>query len=171
MTNPPPHPIWHQSPSPSPPQSLPANKCLSCSMEQLHLYKRLCKSRSRVQQGGIPIEERPRRKQVQFDVGEELGDEPMLPMDLTCFLAVGKGPEQDNAPSSPTPELGDLPQPDHSQPTYTGGARPKVPNRSSADWLQPRSKSRCREEPDPVNYPTGRLQQKCLGLVSTIPTV
>ena len=59
----------------------------------------------------------------------------------------------DNTPRSPIQEPGDLLQPAHSQPTYMGGARPKVPNKPSADQPQSRSQSRHREEPDHVNYP------------------
>ena len=130
----PPHPIWCQSPSPSPPQSLPADEWCSCSMEQLHLYQRLCKSGSRAQQGDPPLKRPQRRTQVRFDVSEELSNEPTLPTDLTCFLVEGEGPEQDNTPSSPTPEPRDPPQPTHSQAAYTGGVRPKVPNKPSIDW-------------------------------------
>ena len=42
-----------------------------------------------MQQNDTPIEERPGRKQVQFAVDQEFGDEPTLPMDLTLFLAEG----------------------------------------------------------------------------------
>ena len=110
----PPHQIQHQSPSPSPPWSLPANEQLSHSMEHLYLQQRPHESRSRERQGYTPTEERPRRKQVRFDVGEELGDEPTLSTDLTHFLAEGGGPEWDNATSSPTPEPRDPQQPAHS---------------------------------------------------------
>ena len=138
----PPHPIWHQSPSPPfPPMSgwaMPWNSS-TCI-------------RGCVSLGEGHGEVRPPLKRHQrgnrFDADEELGDKAMLPTDLTHFLVEDKGWEWDNAPSFPTPEPRGLPQPSHSQPTYMAGARPKVPNKPSADQLQ----SRHREEPDLVNY-------------------
>ena len=146
-------PIQCQSPSSSPPWSLPADKWLSHSMEHFHLQPGPHQSRSRVQQGDTSIEERPRRKQARFDVDEELGDEPMLPTDLILFLAEDEGPEWDNTPNSPTLEPIDSPWPACSQPTHRGGARPKVSTKPSTDQLWLRSWSRCKEEPDPVHYP------------------
>ena len=58
---------------------------------------------------------------------EELGDDPMLPPDLTLFLVEGVATEQDDVPSSSTPMPMDSPQPTpsdspQSHPTCMGGA-------------------------------------------------
>ena len=131
---PPPCPIQCQSPFPSPPWSLPADEWLCHSMEHLHLQPRPHKSRSRVQWDDTPIEETPRRKQVKFDMDEELGNEPTLPMDLTLFFVEGMATEWDNAPSSSTPDPMDCPQTTHSHPAYIGGSQPKVPTKPSVGW-------------------------------------
>ena len=39
------------------------------------------------------------KKQVRFNVDEDLGNDPPLPMDLTTFPAGGTAEEWDNAPS------------------------------------------------------------------------
>ena len=68
---------------------------------------------------------------------KELGDDPTLPLGLTLFLAEDMAEEQDGAPSSSTPKPMDSPwlppSKDHQHhPTYTGGAWPKFPTKSSA---------------------------------------
>ena len=153
------HPSWCKSPSPSPPGSCPADEWLSCSMEHLHLQLRPHESRRRAQWDDAPIEERPpRREQVRFNVDEELGDNPMLALDLFLIIVGGVATEQYDAPSSSTPMSMDSPWPTHSeslqsQPAYTGGAWPKVPAKPSTGWTQLRSQSRSKEGSDPVNYP------------------
>ena len=74
----------------------------------------------------------PVKKQVRFNMDEDLGENPTLPMDLTTFLKEGTAKEQDNAPSPSVPLTVDpwqLPHNDGQQchPTYMGGASPKVP--------------------------------------------
>ena len=46
--------------------------------------------------------EQQKRKQVRFNVDEELGDDPTLPPDLTTYLAGGTAEEWDDAPNSST---------------------------------------------------------------------
>ena len=95
-------PSQHQSSSPSPPWSCPADKWLHCSMENLQLQPRSQESKSRTQwcYASLQAEENP-RKQVQFKVDEELGDEPSFPSDLTLFLTEGAASKWSNAPSLP----------------------------------------------------------------------
>ena len=45
----------------------------------------------------------PVKKQLRFNVDEDLGDDPTLPMDLTTFLEEGIAKEWDNAPSPSIP--------------------------------------------------------------------
>ena len=100
----------HQSPSPSPPWSCPADKQLSCSLADLHLHPLPQASQSRVRRGdanmhteGLPAPlQQPmqectpkdwRKKQIRFDIGEDLGIDPTQPMQLTTFLAGGMAKE------------------------------------------------------------------------------
>ena len=71
-------------------------------MENLKLQLKSQESKSRTQwcNASLQTEEIP-RKQVQFEVDEELSNEPNLPSDLTLFLAEGAALKQSNAPSSP----------------------------------------------------------------------
>ena len=62
-------------------------------MEHFHLQLRPHESRSRAWQDDAPIEERPPKEQVRFDINEELGDDPMFPLGLTLFLAEGMATE------------------------------------------------------------------------------
>ena len=87
-------PNQHQSASPSPKQSCPADEQLNYSMERLKLQLSLQRSRSRERQCDTPtLGEKP-RKQVHFEVGEELGKELNLPTDLALFLAEGASTER-----------------------------------------------------------------------------
>ena len=139
-----------------PPWSHPADEQLSCSMKDLNLQTRPCQSRSRAQWDDAPTLAEKLKKQVRFNVGGDLGNDPKLPQGLTLFLAEVAAEEWDdtNGPYTPMPK--DSPQLPPSEdplhhPTHTGGARPNVPAQPSANqsqsWLQPRL-----EEPDPVNH-------------------
>ena len=86
---------------------------------------------------------------------EYLGENPTLPLGLTLFLAEGTAKEQGEAPSSSTPMPMYSPWPPLSKgpqcnPTYMGGAWPKVPAKPSTAQL--RSQSRPKGGPDPVNH-------------------
>ena len=133
-----------QSPFPNLQQSHPTNEWLSHSMEDLHIQLRSHKSWSRAwwDDAPTPTEEKPKRKkQVRFDVDEELGNDPTLPWGLTLFLAEGIAEEQDDIPSPSTPVAVDslqLPPSKGPQcyPTYVGQTQPKVPAKPSAGWCQ-----------------------------------
>ena len=109
-----------------------ADKWLSQSLEDLHLQLRSHESWSRVWQHDVPTsteEKQWRKKQVRFDVDEELGDDPTLPLGLTLLLEESMAEEWDDAPSSLTPMPMDSPQLPPSQdpqhcPAYTGGEQP-----------------------------------------------
>ena len=49
------------------------------------------------------------RKLVRFEVDEEVGDDPMLPLGLTLFSVEDAATEQEDAPGSPTQVLMDYP--------------------------------------------------------------
>ena len=106
----PPHHAWASAgpPPPSPPQSCLANKWLHSSMGNLNLQPKPQESKSRTQEhdASLQKEEKP-RKQVRFEVDEELGNEPDLPSDLILFLAEGTAPKQVmlpvHLPSCPLP--------------------------------------------------------------------
>ena len=90
-------------------------------------------------------------------MGEELGNDLMLPLGLT-LLAEGVATEWDDALSSSTPMAMDSPWPapsesPQSHPTYIGGAQPKVPAKPSTCQSQLRSWSRPKEGPDHINCP------------------
>ena len=132
-----------QSPSPRPPQSHPANEQLTHSLDDLNLQLRSHKSQSRVWHDDAPTpteEKQQRKKQVSFDMDEELGDDPTLPPGLTLFLAEGTVKEWDDTPSSSTPMPLDSPwlvpsKGPQSHPTYTGepGWR-SLPNPPLLNW-------------------------------------
>ena len=95
-------PSWHWSPSPSPPWSCPAEEWLQHSLENLKLQPRSLEPKSRAQQcNASPQKEEKLRKQVWFEVDEELSEELDLPSDLILFLAEGTAPKQRNTPSLP----------------------------------------------------------------------
>ena len=93
-------------------------------MENLELQTKSQESKDRAWQHDASLQkgEKP-RKQVQFEVDEELGDEPDLPSDLAHFLAEGTAHEQRNTPSSnartPTPTNSS-----QHRLALTGGAQP-----------------------------------------------
>ena len=95
-------------------------------MENLRLQPKSQESKDRAWQlKASPQKEEKPRKQFQFQVNEELGEELGLPLDLTHFLVEGAAPEQRNAPNltarpSTTTKI---PQ---SSLALTGGACPKV---------------------------------------------
>ena len=136
----PPGPSQCQPPSPSPPWYHLADKWHSHCMKHLHLQLSPHESRSRAQWDDATIEGRqPRRKQVRFDMDEELGKDPTLPPDLALFLVEGMAAEWDDAPSSSTPVPMDSPwsapsENPQSHTTYMGGAWPKVTAKPSAAW-------------------------------------
>ena len=165
--------VKHKSSSPSPQQSHPADKWLSCFLWDLHLHPRSWESPSQAWRGDAPtnnkdhpplqesMEEHPPKqwikKQVWFNTDEELGDDPTLSQDQTTFLVGGTAEEQDDAPSPSTPLPVDPPGPPTSEgslhhPTYLGGAHLKVPAKPSA--AQSQSQSWLKEIPDPVNHPS-----------------
>ena len=101
------------------------------------------------------------KKQVRFDTDEELGDNPILPLDLTTFPAGGTAEEQDNAPSPSTPFPMDplwLPPSKGPQchPNHTGGAHPKVPIKPSPVQLE--SQSWLKGMLDLVSHPSQWIQ-------------
>ena len=118
--------------------------------QHLNLQPRSHISRSMAWQDNTPTlaEENP-RKQVRYEMDEELDDDPTLLLGLTLFLAEDMAAEWDDTPTSSTPMPMDSPWPAH----YMVGAWPKVPAKSSADWLQLRTWSRPKEGPDLVNLP------------------
>ena len=72
----------------------------------------------------------PVKKQVRFNLDDDLGDDPLLPTHLATFLEGNAGNEQDNAPSPSPPLIVDPPQPPCDEghqchPTCSGGAQPK----------------------------------------------
>ena len=157
-----PLPWWpsrYQSPYPSPQWSHPADEWFNHPLKDLHLQPRSHESWSRAWpvDAPTPTEEKQwRKKQIRFDVDEELGDDPTLPPGLTLFLAEGMAKEQDDAPSCLTPMPVDSPWPPPSKgPLHhsdcTGGAWPKVPTKLSTAQL--RSWSRPKGGPDLVNHP------------------
>ena len=75
-------------PLPIPLQSHPADEWFHHSMENLEFQPKSQESKNRAQwhDASLQKEEKP-RKQVQFEVDEELGDELDLPSDLTHFVA------------------------------------------------------------------------------------
>ena len=146
-------PSQHQSPSPSPPLFCPADERLHYSMENLKLQPRSQESKSRTRWcDASPQREEKPRKQVQFEVDEELGNEPNLPSDSTLFLAEVQPQSEVTLPvyllSCPPTK-----SPQHSC-ALTGGAWPKVlavmPHGQSHSQSQMRPEE---ERPDPVNYP------------------
>ena len=165
------HPGRHQSPCPSPPWSHPTDKWLSCSLGDLHLHPQPRKSQSRVWRGYAhmhtaghlpplqkPMNECPprkqKKKQVWFDVDEDLGHNPTLPTDLTTFLLGDTAKEWDNIPSPSPPLPMDPPQPPHrnGHQCYPKKAHPKVSAQPSAA-AQSQSKSWLKGMPDPVDHP------------------
>ena len=140
---------------PWPPWSHPADKQLSHSMKDLNLQPRPHESRSRAwwDDAPTPAEEKL-RKQVRFDVEGELGNDPMFPQGLTLFLVEGTAREWDDAPSPSTPMPEDSQWPPQHCPTYTGGARPKVPAWPPTGWSQSWPQPRPKGEPDPINHPS-----------------
>ena len=95
-----------------------------------------------------PIEEHPpkqeTKKQVGFEVEDDLGNNSTLHMDLTTFLAGARAKESDDALSPSTPLSMDPPQPPPNEapqchPTHMGGFHPKVPTKTSAAWSQSQS--------------------------------
>ena len=108
-------------PSPSPPQSYPADEPLHHSIKNLHLWTRSQEFRSRKGQCDASSQaEKKSRKQVQFNVDKELGDEPSLPMDLTHFLAEGATSEQRSITSSPAQLLAPTRNPSPAMPNMRG---------------------------------------------------
>ena len=98
-----------------------------------------------------------KKKQVKFNVEEDLDSDPTLPTQLTTFLVEGTAKEWDNAPSPSIPLLMDPLQPPHSgghqHHTFNmGRAHPKVPLQPSAAACS-RSSSQTKGMPDPVDYP------------------
>ena len=114
-----------QSPSSSPPRSHPADEQLSCSFGDLCLHPRPWELQRRVWRGDAPThtKEHPpqqepmkectlndqKKKQVSFDVREDLGSDHTMPMELTTSFAGGTAKEQDNTPGTSTPLSVDLP--------------------------------------------------------------
>ena len=140
-------------------------------MEDLHLQLRYHKSRSRAWWDDTPTPTEgkpPRKKQVRFDVDEELGDDPTLSLCLTFFLEEGMAKEWDDAHSPSTPMPVDsqwltpskVPQ---CHPTYTGGVWPQVPAKPSTGWSYSQPQSRPKEGPDPVNHTTDGSMQRWRG--------
>ena len=70
---------------------------------------------------------------------------------LILFLAEGMAEEQDDAPSHSTPMPEDSPWPPLSSghqhhPTYTDGARPKVPTKPSTGQSQSQTSTKAKRE-------------------------
>ena len=113
-----------------------------------------------------PTEEKPwRKKQVRFDVDEELGNDHTLPEGLTLFLAEGMAEKWDDASSPYSPLSMDFPWlPPSEDPqcslTYAGGARPNIPTKpfTGQSWSQPQS--RPKEALDQVNHPSTWIHAK-----------
>ena len=110
------------------------------------------KSRSRAWQGRTPTPaiESP-RKQVQFDINEEVGGELTLPTGMTLFLSGGEAVKWCTALTPTTMGPIDTLQPDHELgPQWssipTRGARSKVLSSTKQPQLRP-------EGPDPVSHP------------------
>ena len=86
---------WHQSPSPSPPRTHPADKQLHCSLENLELQPKSQESKDKAQWCDTsPPKEEKTRKQVCIKADDELGEELDLSSDLAHFL-VGMQPQSD----------------------------------------------------------------------------
>ena len=105
-----------------------------------------------MQQSRAPFlaEECP-KKQVRFNLNEELGGEPTLPGGVTLFLSGGEAVEWYTIPTPTTTWPTNTSQPDHEDgpqqsSTSTGGARPKVQSSTSQSPLRPGG-------PDPVSHP------------------
>ena len=95
-------------------------------MENLCLQSISQEYRSRTWQcNASPQAEEKPRKQVQFEVDEELDDQPSLPTDLVHFLVEGAAPEQSSTPSLPAQLPAPTKSPQHSH-AWTVGAWPKV---------------------------------------------
>ena len=106
------------------------------------------------------------KKQVTFNLDEELGSEPTLPTGITLFLSEGEAVKQYTIPTPTTtgsvdtlqPDCGEVPQ---WSSTPTGGARPKV--QSTAIQLPSRQ-----EGLGSVSHPTGGSRRKCWRSLHTL---
>ena len=99
------------------------------------------------------------KKQVRFNLNEELSSEPALPTGMTLFSSGGEAFEWYTIPT-PTAGPVDTPWLDHEEDpqwnsTPTGGIRLKV--QSSTLWYPSRP-----EGPDPVSYPCRWIQEEML---------
>ena len=129
------------------PWSHPTDEWLCHSMKSLHLQPTSHESRSRAWWNDAPtLAEEKLKKQVWFDVDEELGNDATLPLGLILFLAPLLPCLWDS--SWPSPSEG----PQH-HPTYLGGAWPKAPAKPSAGWSWSWPWSRPKEGPDLINHP------------------
>ena len=143
---------WRQcsSSSPSPSRSGPPSEQLCLHIWDLKLQARIQESRSRAWQTPTWLKKTPRR-QVKFNLNEELGGEPTLPTGVTLFLSGGEGVEQYTTLTL---------WPDHEEgPQWssipTRGVRPKV--QLSAIWSPLRP-----EGPDPVSHHHRWIQAEML---------
>ena len=141
-------------PLPAPQWLHPNDKWLSHSLGDLHLNPQPQESWSRVWRGDTPTytegwpyplqepmeecsPEDWTKKQVRFNVDEDLDNDPTLAMDLTTFQEGNTAEEWDNAPIPSIPLSVDPPQLPCSgghqcHPTHTGEACLKVPVPSAA---------------------------------------
>ena len=102
------------------------------------------------------------KKQVTFNIDEELGGEPTFPTDVTLFLSRGETIEWYTTLTPTTTGPIDTLQPNHEEgPPMefhpTRRARPKVPAWPSATWFWLRP-----EGPDPVSHPQRWIQAEML---------
>ena len=72
-------------------------------MSDLKLQSRTQESRSKAWQSmaPTPVEEKP-KKHVRFNIDNELGGQPTLPLSMTLFLAEGETIKPSDAPISAT---------------------------------------------------------------------
>ena len=111
-------------------------------MEDLHLEPRSHESKRRVQWDDTPTpaeEKSQRRKQIRFDVDEDLGNDPTLPMGLTLLLAEDMAEKWNDTPCSSTPvpiEAHSWPllkSPSAIAPTWEGASLKYQPNHPLVD--------------------------------------
>ena len=102
----------------------------------------------------------PVQKQVQFNMGDDLGESPSLPLGLVHFLGENAADEQNDTPQPSVPCTNGSTQPPHNNshlhhPIHTRGFSPKAADNPTATILAAPQPSRM---PNPVDQADDWLQ-------------